>query len=98
MITLYKTRNYRGNIEKVQATRATDKSVWFPDPSIYNKKKERREHKKTNYVQYWDNWEDAHNFLVTRLEVKLEGAKRNLAGIEAQLKYACSLKPGEVSK
>lgn len=78
MLTKYKIRGQfkEARIDEVQVLRETDKCVYFPSkrPRI----KEEREAKMSEWHEYYDTWEKAHEALKRDAEVRLSNARRAL--------------------
>lgn len=71
---------FERNIEEIEISRETDKSVW-----IKTKFGEQREAKKTNYYRYFDTWEEAHQHLLSEAEKDIMNAERRLENAKHKL-------------
>ena len=72
-ITKYKTQPSSTVIEAVEVLRETEQCVYVP-----RGKHERREFKATRWDRYHDSWEDAHQYLMSKAERKIDDARRDL--------------------
>lgn len=92
MTTLYKTSSYSREIEPVEVSRVTDKSVWLMRGFD---KKERREARFCSYSNYYDSWAEAHQYLMNKHIKKIEYAEENLKRAGKELLDVESLAPPE---
>ena len=79
----YKTKSYSARIFEVEVQKETDLSVWVNG---------HRESKDTRYSKYSDTFDDAKNYLVKRIESKIESLSRQLKNEKERLEEARSLK------
>lgn len=80
MIVKYEAQ-WNKNIERVECTRETDKTVWLYD---HRRKREDRRAKISDWTSYFDTWEEARCH-------HLKKAEKKAAGIRRQLELANSL-------
>ena len=81
----FKTGTFvRSLIEKVEVERETDSFVWINN---------RRVGKNTGYDQFWDSWEDALHFLLSRANDRVLRAKKRLAEENEELGKILNLTP-----
>lgn len=73
---VYKTGGWKELIEEVEVTNVTEKSVWIG---------KKRHSKRSLYSMYWDNLEEAKEYLINKYnkiiktsELNIEKAKDNL--------------------
>jgi len=72
----YRTGGYGKNlIEEVECERETEKSVWAK--RVYGSGFERCL-KETEYHNYHDTWEKAHEYLIEKAERQADGLRRQL--------------------
>ena len=70
MITKYRTGGFGGNlIQPVEVERETSVSVWING---------NRSLKYTDFLKYWDSWEEAHDYLLKKAEREIKNARRQL--------------------
>jgi hypothetical protein len=80
--TRYCTSGWRRQIEPVECTRDTGKSVWVLERpfSMFKAEKQRPpvERRRAKVPDFHDTWEEAHAYLLGRAEVALVAARRSL--------------------
>ena len=92
MITKYVTGSYSFRadlIEPVEIERETKKCVWV---------KGRRSSKKSGSEVYHDTWYDAHNYLFSKAQRKLDRASRGLQFATANVEKIKNLTPKKTEK
>lgn len=85
----YKTRN-KTDIEAVDVVRETEKCVFVPSVSWGRKwdgKSVSREAKISEYSRYHDTWEEAHVYLLNKLDMRTELLRQRLESAEYDLSY-----------
>jgi hypothetical protein len=93
-IVKFKTGFTREPIERVEVLRETKASVYVPTNGFQPKgEKERREAKMTEYAQYHDTWEAAHEFLMVRAQAEVAKARRSLELANSKLGNIKGMKP-----
>lgn len=85
-IIKYRTDHFADKIEKVEVLRETEACVYLSrNPTLGNKKDERREAKMSDYAQYHDSWADAHTYLMKKAEIAVKYASQNLKKANGKL-------------
>jgi hypothetical protein len=75
----YRTRSYQDmKIEAVEVTRETDKTIWYIS-EFWDKGKERRASKNSGDDKYWDTWEQARDYLVNKIKMRIARDEGRLA-------------------
>ena len=77
-------------IEEVEPIRETDKSLWFKSTS-YREASESRVAKRTDYDNYFDTWEEAHDFIIKKAEMRFERAIKEMENAKRILERAKNL-------
>lgn len=79
-IVKYKTMKYSTSIDRVEAIKETDHFLTFVDRWW----RAHREAKHSDYINYYDTWEEAQGALLTRNEQKLIYARKNVRRLELE--------------
>lgn len=69
----YRTAGLGTSIEEVEIDRETEASVWV-DGRLFQKK--------SRYCQYWDTWQEAHQYLLVKAEKLLQSYRLRLEQAE----------------
>lgn len=101
-IVKFKTSFSADKIEEIEVVRETEQSVFLPvnGRSLAGKKgvNERRDAKRSTYVQYHDTWADAHAFLVGKAQREVESLRSRLEQAKGKLGQIKGMKPSERAK
>lgn len=76
----YKTGGWKELIEECDALRETEHFVY-----LKGSLGERRVAKRGEYDNYFNSWEEAHNFLLERAEAEVEGYQNRLESAKGRL-------------
>jgi uncharacterized protein YciI len=79
-----KYRTWFNDIEEIEIIRETEQCVFVP--SMAYKSNERREAKRSDHVNYFNTWKEAHQFLLDRENVAIKGCERQIAQHRETLK------------
>lgn len=99
-IMKFKTGYSADKIEEVEVLRETEQSVFLRvnSSSLAGRKgtNERRDAKRSTYVQYHDTWADAHAFLVGKAQRDVESLRSRLEQAKGRLGQIKGMKPPKV--
>lgn len=84
---MIKYRTYFDKIETVEVVRETAASVY-----VGEKMGGRREAKRSSFYNYFDTWQEAHEFLVLRAEIAVSGAQSRLEAEERRFRQIRGMK------
>ena len=84
MIKYMASRYVGAEIGPVDVDRETESSVWVNG---------RRRAKNGDYVSYFDTWEEARNHLLSKVQVKIDAARRRLQGLNSEFGNIKGMKP-----
>ena len=79
-------------IREVEVLRETPKFVVL-EYDAWGKKKESRYAKRGRYDNFFDTWEEAHQFLLDRATIKVEAFRLKLLRAQENLKRIEAMKP-----
>lgn len=95
---VYMVGGYNEPIEVKEATRVTEKSVFFPPDGIRSTK-ERREARDSMSYRYFLSWDEAYAYVLKKTERAVEYHNIMLEGAEARLEKIRGLvEPKEVDR
>ncbi|MGZ3351739.1 MAG: hypothetical protein ACXU89_22660 [Xanthobacteraceae bacterium] len=101
-IVKFKTSFSADKIEEIEVVRETEQSVFLPVNARFLAGKkgvnERRDAKRSTYVQYHDTWADAHAFLVGKAQREVESLRSRLEQAKGKLGQIKGMKPSERAK
>ena len=80
---MYRTSKWSFRIDETEAEKVSEKSVWIGG---------RRNDRLSSYHNYFETWEDAKNFIVSRCESNFQSANRLLDKRRSELETAKALK------
>lgn len=90
MAIKYKTTRYGIDIDPVEIIRETAACVFVHDKYT---KRERKEHKTSEFHTYHDTWDAAHRHLLEVTGIRISNAKSDLGYLEGQLDRIASMQP-----
>lgn len=80
---MYRTSKWSLSIVEIEVDKVNEKSIWIDG---------HRNSRLSSYHNYFETWEDAKNFLVTRCESNLQSDKQRLDRCMSELETAKALK------
>ena len=89
METWYKVRFDK--IEPVEVVRHTAKFVIFPKDEFWNK--ERKEAKRSDWSNYFETWEEAYDYALTKAQAKVDSLRLQLQKANGTLGNIKGMKP-----
>ena len=93
MMYKYLVGGHREQIEKVEITRESDKSIWIK----VSDDKERQEKKRSRNGDYYDTWQEAHKDLIDFARRKVERSIQSIKDSRDELNGIINLKePNDV--
>lgn len=81
---MYKTEEWTTDIMEVKYFKKSEKSVWLSEGN--------RHVRHTNYVHYWDTWEEAFEYLKDKYTKKITAYERLLMSAKKSLDKVNNLK------
>lgn len=90
----YKTTRWYIEIEEIEVIRETDNFIIFADENRYNRKKEQRAAKRSEFHLYHETWEAAHAYLLERAKNRIDQSQSELNKFIGELKIIESMKKG----
>ncbi len=92
----YKTGRWKNEIEEVKIIKETAKQVTYAYNDWNGSPCERREAKESNYHQYHDSWEDAHEHLLNKAHSRIESLRSQLQRAQGEYGNLKGMKKGVV--